>query len=263
MSKRIVLKFGTGILTKPGTVELDGAQFVQLVSAVAELRAAGYQCIVVSSGAVAAGLPAFAYDKRPSDDVPALQACAAVGQSRLMHHYATLFRYHDLDVAQLLLTHDDLAVATRSSRIKATLDRLLEQKTVIPIINENDSVAVEELRFGDNDALSASLAILAEADLLILLTSVRGLHPSEDNGSGAEPGEIIPLVHDIAEVRGHARADKGELSTGGMTSKLASVEKAVNAGIETVIASGRHPQQLLEVARGGGVGTRFLCPVMS
>ena len=173
--KRIVLKFGSGILTKPSGNALDVAQFKRLASEIARVVAKGNECIVVSSGAVAAGLRALGLKERP-DDLAARQACAAVGQSKLMRMYETMFAVHKLNVAQLLLTHGDLDSRTRHANAKSTLNRLLQSGNVVPIINENDSVAVEELKFGDNDRLSAEVAMLADADLLILLTSVDGLH---------------------------------------------------------------------------------------
>ena len=172
--RRILLKFGSGILTRPRANALDDKQFRRLTADVAQLVHGGCECIIVSSGAVAAGMRIVGLKERPLD-LTTLQACAAVGQSKLMHLYASMFEKHQLNVAQLLLTHSDLDSRTRHQNAKNTLRRLLECKNVVPVINENDSVAVEELRFGDNDRLSAEVAVLAEAELLIMLTSVDGL----------------------------------------------------------------------------------------
>ncbi|MBV8899561.1 MAG: glutamate 5-kinase, partial [Verrucomicrobia bacterium] len=158
--KRLVIKFGTGILTESASNTLATAQFERLTAEVAELvNVRGNECIVVSSGAVGAGLMLLGLPERPKD-LSSIQACAAVGQSRLMLLYETLFARHQLRVAQLLLTHQDLDSRTRYRNARNTLEQLLRFRSVVPIINENDSVAVEELRFGDNDRLSAEVAIL-------------------------------------------------------------------------------------------------------
>jgi glutamate 5-kinase len=251
-SKRIVLKFGTGILTKVNAPEPDPVQLRKLVEAIALLKAAGHSVVVVSSGAVASGLKPLDFKSRPSD-MTTLQALAAVGQTNLMHAYESLLRDHGLHVAQLLVTHEDLSNADRAPRVKATLERLLEFPQVVPVINENDSVAIEELRFGDNDKLSASIAALWPANLLILLTSAPGLLRDM---SKPEEGPI-PVVTDVDAVIHHALEKKTDLGTGGMISKLRAVQEAVKAGIECVIASGRNAEQLPAVAAGGGVCTRF------
>ncbi|MFZ4766742.1 MAG: glutamate 5-kinase, partial [Roseimicrobium sp.] len=181
--KRVLLKFGSGILTRTDRAEVDEEQLCKLVQAIAELMRRGHEVAVVSSGAVSSGLKAMGFRERPQDMVT-LQACAAVGQTTLMHTYQSYLRGHGLNVAQLLLTHADLENGDRAARLKATLLRLLECRNVIPIINEHDTVAVEELKFGDNDKLSARMALLWPADLLILLTSVPGLM---DLKNGATP----------------------------------------------------------------------------
>ncbi|MBL9113978.1 MAG: glutamate 5-kinase [Verrucomicrobiaceae bacterium] len=250
--RRVVLKFGSGILTRLDKAQPDPVQLRKLVEAIALIKANGNQCVVVSSGAVASGLGPLGFDERPSD-MTTLQACAALGQTRLMHAYESLLRDHDLHVAQLLLTHEDLETPERAARVRSTLERLLEFPQVVPVINENDSVAIEELRFGDNDKLSSRVARLWGADLLILLTSVPGLLENPED-SNAKP---IPVVNNIDEVLHHAQEVKGRLSVGGMISKLNAVKDAVDAGVECVIASGRHAEQLPEVVSGSGVCTRF------
>jgi glutamate 5-kinase len=248
--RRLVIKFGSGILTRPGTAELDEAQFANLCQAIAILRQQGHEVIVVSSGAVAAGLQPLGFAKRP-ESTNILQACAAVGQSRLMHKYATLLGACGLHVGQLLVTHEDFADPQRSDNFRNTLTSLLERGNIIPIINENDSVSTQELKFGDNDALSSRLAGIVRADLLILFTSVDGLMPP------GETSQIVERVDDIRQVLDYARDEKGEFSTGGMISKLRAVEAAVQAGVETIIANGRRPHQIPDLVAGHGIGTRF------
>ena len=247
--KRIVVKFGSGILANADGNALDAAQFERLSAEVAALLQNGHQCVVVSSGAVAAGLMALGLKERP-EALAARQACAAVGQSKLMQIYATMFGAHGLTVAQLLLTHGDLDSRLRYQNVVNTLECLFDQKTVVPIINENDSVAVEELKFGDNDRLSAEVAILAKADQLIMLTSVDGLLD--------ESGGTVSRVDDVEEVSCLARQEKGKFSVGGMISKLQAVKLAVDAGIATSIVSGRKPAQIGAVVAGESAGTAFV-----
>jgi glutamate 5-kinase len=247
--QRIVLKFGSGILTRPKGNALDDGQFRKLADAVAGLVKRGAQCIIVSSGAVAAGMPVLGLKERPAD-LSTRQACAAAGQPRLMGLYSEKFGVHGLKVAQLLLTHGDLDSRMRRENAGNTLERLLERGNVVPVVNENDSVAVEELRFGDNDHLSAEVATLAAAHLLVILTSVDGLMDAD--------GKVVPLVRDIEAVAGLVREEKGKLSVGGMVTKLEAVRMAVAAGIPTVIANGRKPRTVADIAEGKGGGTRFL-----
>jgi len=246
---RLVLKFGSGILANAKGTTLDEQQFERLSREVAELIRHGHQCLIVSSGAVAAGLDVLGLEERP-EELAARQACAAIGQTKLMQLYARMFEQHGLNVAQLLLTHGDLDSRMRHRNAKNTLEHLFARKTVVPIINENDSVAVEELRFGDNDQLSAEVAMLANADVLILLTSVDGLLDAD--------GKTVDEVEDVEQVTGLARQEKGRLSVGGMTSKLQAVKLAVRAGIPTHIVSGRIAGQITAAIAGDRAGTRFL-----
>jgi glutamate 5-kinase len=248
---RIVLKFGSGILARPKGDALDPAQFSKLAEAVAGLVKEGAQCIIVSSGAVAAGMPVLGLKERPAD-LTTRQACAAAGQPRLMGLYTEKFAAHGLEVAQLLLTHGDLDSRMRRENAGNTLERLLERGNVVPIVNENDSVAVEELRFGDNDHLSAEVATLAGAHLLIILTSVDGLMDGT--------GKVVPVVWDIDKVGALVRQDKGKLSVGGMVTKLEAVRLALAAGIPAVIANGRKANKIAGILEGKSVGTRFVCP---
>ena len=176
-----------------------------------------------------------------------------------MHHYEKEFSKLGLKVAQLLLTHEDLNNDKRRNNVKNTLTHLLEYPGVIPIINENDSVAVYELKVGDNDRLSTEIAQLANTDLLIMLTSVPGLRGPE---AGNED-DIIEIVENIDSVMDYASDEKGRLSIGGMQSKLECIKIAVESGIESIIASGRNPEQLIELVEGKGIGTRFPVPAPS
>lgn len=244
----VVIKIGTGVLTKEdGT--LDGASLARLVNAVADLGNDTRRCVLVSSGAVGAGTSVLGLHEYP-EEITTRQAAAAVGQTRLMHSYQNLFHSFDKNVAQLLLTADDFSSESRSGRISDTLHRLLAQPGIVPIINENDSVAVEELRVGDNDLLSARVASLLGARLLVMLTSVDGLMPPDGEG-------IIEDVPDVAKVMGYAKDVKGKFAMGGMQGKLEAVQMAVNSGVETVIANGRHPERLKDIVEDGGFATRF------
>src|SRR3954470_9161164 len=187
---RIVVKLGTGVLTD-SRKHPDLAQMEQLVGQVAEQRKAGKEMVLVSSGAVGAGMGALGHEKRPSE-LAELQACAAVGQSRLMSTYEKLFAKFDLPVAQVLLTHDDLQHHERHLNARNTLVRLL-QHGVIPIINENDAVSFTEIKFGDNDKLSALVACLLPADLLIILTTVEGVIEN----FGRADSRVIPTISRI------------------------------------------------------------------
>jgi glutamate 5-kinase len=246
-NKRIVLKFGSGILATPRGTNLDQRQLARLTKEVAVLVSSGHEVIIVSSGAVAAGLGALGLNDRP-EDLPARQACAAVGQGRLMASYTEHFARHGLTVAQILLTHADLDSRIAYANIRTTISRLLSNR-IVPIVNENDTVAVEELKFGDNDRLSADVAILAEAQLLVLLTSVDGMLDAK--------GKTLPRVDDVDSVAKFVRQEKGRLSVGGMSTKLQAVRAAVEAGIPTVVAGGRKPGQLIRAAAGKPVGTYF------
>jgi glutamate 5-kinase len=251
MSKRfprIVFKFGSGILSTKGGIGLSRPQIARLAREVGALVRAGHQCVIVSSGAVAAGLATLGLSARPKE-LAGKQACAAVGQSSLMHAYASAFAKQKLAVAQLLLTHSDLDSRTRHDNARSTLAHLLSRGNVVPIINENDSVAVEELNFGDNDRLSAEVAIMVKADLLIILTSVDGLQDAA--------GRTVPVVADFATVAHLVRDEKGLLSTGGMVTKLQAAQLAVRAGIPVFIASGRQAGLVGAIAVGKRAGTFF------
>ncbi len=245
----IVIKFGSGILTTPDGTALDHNRIQSLVTAVATVYDSGKQPIIVSSGAAASGMMEFGFTERPSD-LSTLQACCAVGQTCLMQAYSGMLKEFNLNVAQLLLANEDFSTPERRNNVLNTIKELIQLGGVVPIINENDSVAVEELKFGDNDTLSAQLSCLVEASLLILLTSVNGLKD--------EHGNIISEVHDIDDVTCHVKPETGKFSVGGMTTKLKSARVATTAGIPAIIANGDNPEQISQLINGSGTGTRFL-----
>lgn len=251
-SELTLIKAGTGVLTRIADGTIDRAALVHLVAAISDLMDAGHRCMFVSSGAVGSGVSALGLTEYPSDIVTR-QACAAVGQARLMRTYTSLFGNFDISVAQILLTAGDINTPKRAGYITSTLTRLLEEPRIIPIINENDSVAIRELNFGDNDMLSVRVAKLIGATRVILLTSVDGLIDPTTN-------ELIREVRDIDEAFKHVRNDTGKFSMGGMSSKLKAVKFAIDAGIETHIANGRIPRRLIDIVekKGKGVSTTFI-----
>jgi glutamate 5-kinase len=249
---RVVVKLGTGVLTD-SSKQPDLAQLEQLVGQIAEQSKAGREVVVVSSGAVGAGMGALGHAKRPSD-LAELQACAAVGQSRLMAIYARLFETFGLSVAQVLLTHDDLQHHERHLNARNTLVTLLRHR-VIPIINENDAVSFTELKFGDNDKLSALVASLLPADLLIILTTVDGVI---ENFGKANP-TTISLVKEIDDqLEALAGGTDSATAVGGMASKLQAAKIAVRSGIPLVIASGKKKRALERIVNGEEEGTLFV-----
>ena len=250
-SSRVVVKFGTGILTNRSK-QIDLGQVEQLVAQVAAQRQAGREVVVVSSGAVGAGMGALAMDKRPTD-LSDLQACAAVGQLKLMAVYAELFARHDLQVAQVLLTHDDLEHRERHLNARNTLVSLLD-KGVVPIVNENDAVSYTELKFGDNDWLAALVACLLPADLLVFLTTVDGLVEN----FGKKNPRTIPLVETIdADIKKLAGGTLSATSVGGMEAKLRAAKMTTRTGIPLVIASGKKKRVLANIIDGRDEGTFF------
>ena len=244
-----IIKAGTGVLTRTSDGTIDRAALVHLVAAISDLINDGHRCVFVSSGAVGSGVSALGLTEYPKDIITK-QACAAVGQARLMRSYTSLFGNFDISVAQILLTAGDLNTPKRAGYIVNTLSRLLEEKRVIPVINENDSVAIRELNFGDNDMLCVRVAKLIGVKRVILLTSVDGLIDPSTN-------ELVRDVDDIDKVFEHVRDDKGKFSMGGMASKLKAVKFAVDAGMETHIANGRMPRRLIDIVNGTGISTKF------
>ena len=249
---RIVIKLGTGVLTD-SRKQLDLAQMEQLVAQVAAQRQAGRQMVLVTSGAVGAGMGALGCAKRPAQ-LAELQACAAVGQTRLMATYEALFSRFDLHVAQVLLTHDDLEHHDRHLNARNTLVTLLE-RGVVPIINENDAISFTELKFGDNDKLAALVASLLPADLLVILTTVDGVI---ENFGKANP-KTIPTIEQIDQtVEQLASGTQSATAVGGMASKIQAAKIVSRAGIPLVIASGKKKAVLARVMAGEEEGTIFI-----
>ena len=251
-ASRIVLKFGTGVLTDRRK-QPDLAQMEQLVSQVAGQCKAGKEIVLVTSGAVGAGMGALGYAKRPAV-LAELQACAAVGQSRLMATYEKLFAKFELNVAQVLLTHDDLQHHERHLNARNTLVTLLG-RGVVPIINENDAVSFTELKFGDNDKLSALVACLLPADLLVILTTVDGVI---ENFGKANPKTISVIEHIDEQIENLAGGTDNATAVGGMATKIQAAKVATRSGIPLVIASGKKKNVLAAVVSGEEEGTLFV-----
>ena len=249
---RLVVKLGTGVLTD-SRKQIDPAQLEQLVAQVAALRKSGKEIVIVTSGAVGAGMGALGYQKRPNE-LAELQACAAIGQTRLMAIYAELFAKHDLHVAQVLLTHEDLEHHERHLNARNTLVTLLG-RGVVPIINENDAVSFTEIKFGDNDKLSALVASLLPADLLVILTTVDGVI---ENFSKSNP-KTISLIEQIdSTIEKLAGGTTSETAVGGMASKVQAAKIVVRSGIPLVIASGKKKNVLAKILAGENEGTLFV-----
>ena len=245
--RRVVVKLGTGVLTS-GIGQLDTARIADLAAQLASLRSAGTEVIVVSSGAVGLGMGALALTKKPKD-VSKKQACAAIGQSRLMQVWQTAFAPHALTVAQVLLTHDDLRVRSRYLGVRETLRQIIGYGA-IPIINENDTVSAAEIKFGDNDTLSALVASLVEADHLLILSTAPGLIDLKGTG------EIVPVVEKITPaIEAMAGGTTSETATGGMISKITAAKLATRAGCGVFIASGDAPAIIARLLGGTGPGT--------
>jgi len=245
--RRVVVKIGSKSIARGETGGTE-SRFEVMARAIAALRARDKQVALVSSGAIALGFVRLGLDARP-EALPLLQASAAAGQSLLMRAYEAAFERHGLHVAQVLLTHADLADRDRYLNARAALDALFELGAV-PIINENDTVSVEEIRFGDNDQLAAMVATLVGADLLVLLTDVEGLLDAT--------GARVSLVKDPATATLHVRDEKSELGSGGMRSKVEAARTATRRGVPVVIADARDPDVLARVLDGGDVGTLVL-----
>jgi len=253
-TRRIVIKVGSSILA---SVEkgLHHEVFSHLAKEISNLKRKGYEVILVSSGAIAAGMEKLGYKTRPQS-ITQKQATAAVGQGRLMNIYESYFSRHQQIVAQILLTHDDLSHRRRFLNARNTLLTLLELG-IIPIINENDTVVVDEIKFGDNDNLSALVTNLIEADLLIILTDIEGLCDADPRYD--PQAHCIPLVEDIDVGMGGVVGDTDGLwSVGGMVSKIEAARKASRSGIPTVIACGTQEGVLHQILKGKEIGTLIL-----
>jgi glutamate 5-kinase len=255
--RRIVVKLGTGLLTGGGD-RLDEGVMSGLVAQVARLHAQGVEIILVSSGAIASGRHKLGL-ARPIKGIPCKQVLAAVGQSGLMHTYERLFAVHKIVVAQALLTRSDLADRHGYLNARNTLLALLELG-VVCIVNENDVVSIDEIKeakFGDNDNLSAMVANLVDADMLVMLTDIGGLYTADPHLDAS--ARLIPEVKKVdAAVRRLGAASTSDVGTGGMVTKIEAAEKAADAGVRVVIADGRAPDVISRLASGEPVGTHFL-----
>ena len=252
--KRIVVKIGSGVLTSEDN-GIDPRFLDGLASQIAGLRDKGIEVVVVSSGAVAAGRQALGLPDRPRT-LPQKQAAAAIGQSRLMRAYEEAFSGYELKVAQILLTRDDLANRRRFQNARGTLDTLLSCG-IVPVINENDTVVVDELKFGDNDNLSALVTNLVEAQLLLIMTDIDGLYTADPR---TDPSAT--LIHQVGAVTREMERGAGgsgtSVGTGGMATKLAAAKKVVKSGVAAIIFAGKGEGNLARVMSGELLGTLFL-----
>ena len=252
---RIVIKVGTSTLAHP-TGRLNIQRIELLCKVMSDLKNAGHQIILVSSGAIAMGFGKLNLPERPKD-VPTKQASAAVGQCELMYTYDKLFTEYNHTVAQLLITRPDIAGGgRRRENFHVTLERLLELGA-LPIINENDTISTEEISIGDNDTLSAMVAASIRADLLILLSDIDGLYTGDPHTdpNATLIGEVREITPDILALGGGSVSGLG---TGGMTTKLNAAKLATEAGCDMVIANGDRPENLYAIVEGQRIGTRFL-----
>ena len=253
-AKRIVVKVGSSLVTNDGR-GLDGKAIALWAQQIAGLRAQGKEVILVSSGAIAEGMQRLGWTKRPHA-IHELQAAAAVGQMGLVQVYESCFRQHGLETAQVLLTHDDLADRKRYLNARATLLTLLSLN-VIPIINENDTVVTDEIKFGDNDTLGALVANLVEADVLVILTDQTGLYTADPrkDATATFVGNAIAGDAALEAMAGGAGSVFGK---GGMITKILAAKRAAKSGAHTVIASGREPDVLRRLAAGESIGTHLI-----
>ena len=255
---RIVVKVGTSTLAH-STGRLNIRRVEQLCKVLSDLKNAGNQILLVSSGAIGMGVGKLGLPGRP-EDMPGKQAAAAIGQCELMYTYDKLFSEYNHTVAQILLTADDIQDPRRSSHVHDTLEKLLSWN-VLPIINENDAVATDEIgiqtTIGENDSLSAIVAKLVSADLLVLLSDIDGLYTADPHKN--PDATLIPVVESITpEILALAGGVGSSLGSGGMATKLKAAQIATEAGIDMVIANGENPEGLYAVGEGKPIGTRFV-----
>ena len=251
---RIVVKIGTSTLAHP-TGRLNIRHVESLVKVLSDLKNAGHETILVSSGAIGMGVGKLNLPGKPQD-MPTKQAAAAVGQCELMYTYDRLFAMYNHTVAQILLTGEDIDHPDRRRNFQNTLERLLEMG-VLPIINENDTVATAEIKVGDNDTLGAIVACSVGADVLVLLSDIRGLYTADPHKN---PGaQLIDRVDHISpEIMALAGSPGSALGTGGMATKLQAAEMVMAQGCDMVISHGEHPELLYDLVEGKPVGTRFV-----
>lgn len=251
---RIVVKVGTSTLAhKTGNLNIKRVE--ELCKVLSDLKNAGHEIVLVSSGAIGMGLGKLSLVERP-DDIPTKQAAAAVGQCELMYTYDKLFSEYNHTVAQILLTGDDVKNAERHRNFQNTVSRLLELGA-LPVINENDSVATDEIVIGDNDTLGAIVAQSVGADLVVILSDIDGLYTADPRTN--ENAELLSVVERIDEsIMALAGGSGSNLGTGGMKTKITAAEIAVGAGIDLVITNGNNPSVLYDIVEGNTfVGTKF------
>lgn len=250
---KIVVKIGTSTLAH-ATGRLNIKRIEQLCKVLSDLKNAGHEIILVSSGAIGMGVGKLGLASRPRDTA-GKQAAAAVGQCELMYTYDKLFAEYNHTVAQILLTAEDLRHEARHQNFENTMERLL-QLSVLPIINENDTVATEEIEIGDNDTLAAIVAQSVHAELLILLSDIDGLYTADphNNADATLISDVYTLDERIIALGGSAGSSLG---TGGMATKLRAAQISTNAGCDMIIANGADPEALYRIANGEAVGTRF------
>lgn len=251
--KKVVVKIGTGVLTTQDGY-LDKEQIKNLARQVVELKKTGYCVVVVSSGAIGCGMGELGMVKRPAT-LPDLQAVAAIGQSKLISMYDACFKLHGYHAAQILLTREDFEDRQRYLNTCNTIHTLF-RLNAIPVVNENDTISVDEITFGDNDALSATVTNLLNAELLIILSSVDGLYDKLPTVKGK--ANVIPVVENVSDVKELAFHVKTQRGVGGMQTKLDAVSVVINAGEVVIIANGRTEGILQKVIKGENVGTLFL-----
>lgn len=251
---RIVIKVGTSTLTYGnGNLNIKGIE--KLCKVISDLKNAGHQILLVSSGAIGMGVGKLGLKERPAD-IPTKQAAAAVGQCELMYVYDKLFFEYNHTVAQILMTGDDFSHIDRYDNFRNTLDRLLELD-VLPVINENDTIATSEIKVGDNDTLSAMTAVGASADLLILLSDIDGLYTADPKSD--KNATLIDTVEEIDEkIISLAGGSGSSLGTGGMVTKIHAAQLCCEKGIDMVIANGSDPDVLYDIVDGKNIGTRFI-----
>jgi glutamate 5-kinase len=253
-ANRIIIKVGSSLVTNDGR-GLDHAAIARWAAQIAGLRALGKQVVLVSSGAIAEGMLRLGFEQRPTD-IHELQACAAVGQMGLAQIYETSFRAHQLGTAQVLLTHADLADRERYLNARSTLTTLL-RLGVVPIINENDTVVTDEIKFGDNDTLGALVANLIEADALIILTDQHGLYSADPR---KDPTAVLIQQGRAGDPALEAMAGGAgtNIGRGGMLTKILAAKRAAKSGAHTIIAWGRDSDVLARLANGEAIGTELV-----
>ena len=250
---RMVIKVGTSTLTH-GTGKLNIRRVESLCKVMSDLKNAGHEVVLVSSGAIAMGVGKLNLTQRP-DDMPTKQAAAAVGQCELMYIYDKLFSEYHHTVAQILLTGSDVEDPQRHRNFQNTLFRLLEMGA-LPVVNENDTVATAEIAVGDNDTLGAIVAVNARADLLVLMSDIEGLYTADPRRDPS--ARLIPDVRELTPELLALAGDAGSaLGTGGMVTKLKAAGLCMAAGCDMIITNGQRPRDLYRIAEGEPVGTRF------